>query len=1009
MPKLDVNVRLFTVIGLMLYVGIFAACKDPVVDDTNPENPTENAWVEFRNLEQFPVTIYSDSGRNIAIAEVAALDSAIVAAEPASAGNAFYPTFRLDIFDIPGISIPYNGEPIVSLIEANKTTSVPIPKLESIVINSAFIKIVNDSSYSLALRQGSGEKSPLGGGSTVINSGQIAVYELFPGPVSNYSIFSNTTTPVAFPVELIEFKRGIIYVLTFNGTDIELDEEKSVLQTIPPAVPENVQAEVISNDSVRITWKDVSGATSYKVYRANGSANALYSQITNTAMLSWIDTGLSAGQIHYYKVSAVSGINMASEQSEEVLVIMPVGNLQVSVLTDNSVSFTWNAVSGTNGYNVYRSDSENGHYSKINTDTIISSEFTDTGLTAFTAYYYKISAILGEVEGALSNAILSTTLFSAPLNVKVSITVDNSISLSWNAVSGANGYNVYRSDNETGVYTKINNSSVNGTTFIDTGINPYTAVYYYKVSAVSGNIGGIQSNHVASVIMVSGNGLIEKLSWLQNNAANNTLYSIKLDTDEYIAPQTLSYSGKNGVAIFLSGNGMRTVNLSSYGRLFTVSSGVTLILDNNITLKGMANNNNNLVYINNGGTLVINTGAKIIENSSSSYGGGVYVSGTFTMNGGEISGNISSYNGNFGGGVSVGNNGAFIMNGGIISGNSSSAYGGGGGGVSVGSNGIFIMNGGEISGNSTATRGGGVCVYRGTFIMNNGEISGNTSSYDGGGVYIVDSGFFIMDGGEISGNNTTETDPSSPQVGGGIYLNDGSLSMNNGEISGNSASLGGGIFVRNGTFTMSGGKISGNTSTATSTSFRYGGGISVSGGTFSMSGGEISGNSAYSGGGISVTGGTFTMSGGEILGNSVSSDGGGVSIFGTGTFTMSGGKISGNSASSNGGGVYVSNSRIFTMSGGEISGNSSASSGGGVFVYINCEFIMSGGVIYGNNSAAGLQNTAINGASLYLYKYGSYITKAEYGILNGDTFIKSGDLGTTDTTIRVVNGNLLTE
>jgi hypothetical protein len=34
---------------------------------------------------------------------------------------------------------------------------------------------------------------------------------------------------------------------------------------------------------------------------------------------------------------------------------------------------------------------------------------------------------------------------------------------------------------------------------------------------------------------------------------------------------------------------------------------------------------------------------------------------------------------------------------------------------------------------------------------------------------------------------------------------------------------------------------------------------------------------------------------------------------------------------------------------------------------------------------------------------------AQYGTFSGDTFYPSGDLYTTDTTIRVVNGNLLTE
>jgi len=67
---------------------------------------------------------------------------------------------------------------------------------------------------------------------------------------------------------------------------------------------------------------------------------------------------------------------------------------------------------------------------------------------------------------------------------------------------------------------------------------------------------------------------------------------------------------------------------------------------------------------------------------------------------------------------------------------------------------------------------------------------------------------------------------------------------------------------------------------------------------------------------------------------------------------------------------------------------------------------MGGGVIYGNNAAASLKNTAGRGAALSNVSSSSV---AQYGTFTGDTFYSSGNLTTTDTTIRIVNGNLLTE
>jgi uncharacterized protein YjdB len=265
-------------------------------------------------------------------------------------------------------------------------------------------------------------------------------------------------------------------------------------------------------------------------------------------------------------------------------------------------------------------------------------------------------------------------------------------------------------------------------------------------------------------------GLANKLTWLKNNAQSDQSYIIELSADEIISPQTLSYSGKNNITLTIKGIGaIRNINLSSNGSLFTVSSGVTLTLDQNITLVGRKNNSSGNVPVNlNNGNLVMNDGVKISGNTSTApagRGGGVYMNGgTFTMNGGEISDNAASN--------------------------------GGGGGVYVNS-GIFTMNGGKISGNTTSYgAGGGVFVANGTFTMNGGEIIGNEiiGVGSGGGVHLSTGGTFTMNSGKISRN-----------VGGGIFINGETFTMNGGIISGNQ------ILVSNGgIFTMTGGIISGN-------------------------------------------------------------------------------------------------------------------------------------------------------------------------------------------------------
>ena len=868
MSKQTFHFKCYMASLFILCLLIFSACENPADDTTQPDTP--RTQVEFTNLEKYSATIYSDPARETVFAEVAANGTTKVDATPAPAGTAFYPTFHLDIFDMPGISVPYNAEHIIAMIEDKKTAKVPIPKLDAIEINSAYIKIKNDSDFSLALRQGNTEILTLDSRNIIVMPGQNALYEVTPGSVSSYTFMRNTTTAVEFPAGLSEFKSGIIYSFTYTNTGLVLTSQTSVLQSIPPAMPLNVQAEVLSSDSVRITWNEVSGATSYRVYRAT-SAEGAYSSVGTSASASYTDTSVSAGQAYYYKITALSGGNRESARSTAAIAIMPPADVRVTATNANSVNLAWNAFSGASGYNIYRSDSEDGIYSKVNTAAVTEAEFIDTGLLQDAIYWYKVSAVVDGAEGLLSGQIPASAS-SVPGNVRVTAKTANSVSLAWYAISGADGYNVYRSDSENGIYSRINTGAVTGTVFTDTdllqdatywykvssivddaesllsaqipastssvpgnvritsantirvvlawnvvpeagGYNVYRsnsengtynrintdavtgteftdtnvssyATYFYKVSAIISGIEGIQSSPVSAStadVTVPGSGLTAKLNWLQTNALSNSDYLIEVAAAESIGPATLSYSNRTNIGITLRGTGAaRTVSLSSNGVMFTVAGGVTLVLDNNITLQGRSGNNNSLVRVNAGGTLVMNTGSRITGNnntntasssSSSSFGGGVYVNsnGTFTMSGGTVSGN-TSYRG---GGVYV-DGGTFTMSSGTVSGNSgnsvntaSSSYGGG-----VFVSGTFTMSGGTVSGN-TSYAGGGVYVSGGTFTMNGGTVSGNTASgYSsggtsygayGGGVAISANGVtsFSKTGGTIYGYSAGDTSNSN--------------------------------------------------------------------------------------------------------------------------------------------------------------------------------------------------------------------------------------------------------
>ena len=261
--------------------------------------------------------------------------------------------------------------------------------------------------------------------------------------------------------------------------------------------------------------------------------------------------------------------------------------------------------------------------------------------------------------------------------------------------------------------------------------------------------------------------------------------------------------------------------------------------------------------------------------------------------------------------------------------------------------GNLILNSSTISGikDGTAQNTGVIDVDGGLFTMKGGTISEIIGSGVGyGAVYVQNGGTFRMNGGEISDCKVRN------QYSGAVVLAKGTMTMDKGEIDGNTAinfNSAGGVLVNNdSTFTMTGGTISNN-------SANRGGGVLVrENGQFTMTDGTISGNTArvqYSGidkpnaggGGVFVEDkASFTMSGGTITANTTNGMGGGVATAvlnesdttGGGRFSMTGGTISENTASC-GGGVYSwSGKDRVVLERGNIVGNTAYRQGGGVYV-----------------------------------------------------------------------------
>ena len=282
----------------------------------------------------------------------------------------------------------------------------------------------------------------------------------------------------------------------------------------------------------------------------------------------------------------------------------------------------------------------------------------------------------------------------------------------------------------------------------------------------------------------------------------------------------------------------------------------------------------------NGGTIVLNSGAILQNNKAAQFGSGILANNrvNITMEDGAIIRNNTNRNYELGGGILIGNGSTFTMNGGEISGNTAN---GGGGVAIIGS--TMVMNDGTISNNSTyrtsgqgsygagvyvadyANSSGGDTVFTAkpaSFEMNGGKITGNTALDYGGGVLTFPQQnqkiTINIKNGEISGNKVTTGSGGAVAAFFGVT----ELNIKGGTLTGNSAyQFGGGVFLYQATnVTISGGTISENKA------LRGGGGVCLrEGSAVKQTGGSIENNVAKVGGGIYS--GTYTMTGGVIKDN----------------------------------------------------------------------------------------------------------------------------------------------
>ena len=321
----------------------------------------------------------------------------------------------------------------------------------------------------------------------IMPSGSISMEgELF---TATFRIKEGVSEYLSFPLVMSMFCYNPI-----GGQPVQLGYEFSdaVMPVLAESAPVPVGTPVVTGKNVydtglnKLVWDEVEGAdeygAGYEVWRSDAEDGA-YELVCETSGLTYLDEGAMPGDTYYYKVRAVTTTGEYGEFSEAV---RRVCDLPRPVVTSSHVAssgknkLTWEKVDGAVSYKVYRATVKDGPYSLMKTTADTS--YINTNAEAGVTYYYKVRAVHENSEATSAYSLIKTVTCDLPQPVVTGTHVPSTgkNKLTWEKVDGAKEYEVYRSSEKNGDYSRVFTTS--NLSYTNTKCSPGETYYYYVIA-----------------------------------------------------------------------------------------------------------------------------------------------------------------------------------------------------------------------------------------------------------------------------------------------------------------------------------------------------------------------------------------------------------------------------------------------------------------------------------------------------------------------------------------------
>ena len=300
-----------------------------------------------------------------------------------------------------------------------------------------------------------------------------------------YKLYNNTSIDPIYSgydisysnVGLTPYTQYSYTVVAHNSSGDSVHSSASLATTQYISAPTFSSVYAEAYNSVSLSWSQPLGAVSYKLY-CNGSVTPIYSGTTP----SFVHTPLISKTQYTYQVKVLDINGLASNLSAASSVTTPPKpptppTLTATVASYTQINLSWTPITDAISYNLYLHGSNSPVAVSAPTTT-----YNDTGLNYNTLYSYQVKSVNSDLQqqSAFSNTATATTqnlpIPATPQGLSATGASISEIDLTWNSVTFASCYNLYRDNLPTPVYRTTN------TFQHDTGLSNNTR-YCYKISA----------------------------------------------------------------------------------------------------------------------------------------------------------------------------------------------------------------------------------------------------------------------------------------------------------------------------------------------------------------------------------------------------------------------------------------------------------------------------------------------------------------------------------------------